>query len=239
MVVTTIVAWTVVVFLYLPERAAGDVQDVRHGCPKTASWTPWAAAPVEVYPKESAPDELVTELSSAGDAVRLLGQTDDSFVVFEAGTKAPSPVFRLSKADFALASVTLPEKDRKALCDGTTVNVTVREFAVLPAKESAPAGYVRFAVTNTGPEDTHEFVVFKTDLEPDALPTASDGSVDEEGEGVELIDEIEDIAVGDSPHLTVSLDAGSYVLICNIVEKEGDEKIVHYQQGMRMGFTVE
>jgi hypothetical protein len=50
-----------------------------------------------------------------------------------------------------------------------------------------------------GPEDTHEFVVFKTDLAADALPTASDGSVDEEGEGVELVDEIEDIAVGDTP----------------------------------------
>jgi hypothetical protein len=88
-------------------------------------------------------------------------------------------------------------------------------------------------------EDTHGFVVFKTDLEPDALPTAPVGSVDEEGEGVELIDEIEDIAVGDTPTLTVSLDAGSYVLICNIVEDEGDETIVHYQQGMRTGFTVE
>ena len=122
---------------------------------------------------------------------------------------------------------------------GTTVDVTVQEFAVLPAQDSAPAGDVTFSVTNEGPEDTHEFVVFKTDLAADALPTASDGSVDEEGEGVELIDEIEDIAVGDTPTLTVSLDAGSYVLICNIVEDEGDETIVHYQQGMRTGFTVE
>ena len=69
---------------------------------------------------------------------------------------------------------------------GTSVDVTLQEFAVLPAQESAPAGDVTFAVTNEGPEDTHEFVVFKTDLAPDALPTASDGSVDEEGEGVEL-----------------------------------------------------
>jgi uncharacterized cupredoxin-like copper-binding protein len=122
---------------------------------------------------------------------------------------------------------------------GSSVDVTVQEFAVLPAQDSAAAGDVTFNVTNEGPEDTHEFVVFKTDLAPDALPTASDGSVDEEGEGVELIDEIEDIAVGDTPTLTVSLDAGSYVLICNIVEDEGDETIVHYQQGMRTGFTVE
>src|SRR5262245_42348944 len=64
---------------------------------------------------------------------------------------------------------------------GTTVDVTVQEFAVVPATDSAPAGDVTFRVTNTGPEDTHEFVVFKTDLAPDALPTASDGSVDEEG----------------------------------------------------------
>jgi uncharacterized cupredoxin-like copper-binding protein len=122
---------------------------------------------------------------------------------------------------------------------GTSVEVTLQEFAVLPAAESASAGDVTFNVTNEGPEDVHEFVVFKTDLEPDALPTAPDGSVDEEGEGVELIDEIEDIAVGDAPTLTVSLDPGSYVFICNIVEDEDDETIVHYQQGMRTGFTVE
>jgi uncharacterized cupredoxin-like copper-binding protein len=123
--------------------------------------------------------------------------------------------------------------------DETTVDVTVQEFAVIPASTSAPAGDVTFDVTNEGPDDTHEFVVFKTDLAPEALPTAADGSVDEEGEGVELIDEIEDIAVGDTPTLTVSLDAGSYVFICNIVEEEGGETIAHYQQGMRVAFTVE
>jgi uncharacterized cupredoxin-like copper-binding protein len=123
--------------------------------------------------------------------------------------------------------------------DETTVDVTVQEFAVIPASTSAPAGDVTFDVTNEGPDDTHEFVVFKTDLAPDALPTAADGSVDEAGEGVELIDEIEDIAVGDTPTLTVTLDAGSYVFICNIVEEEGGETIAHYQQGMRVAFTVE
>jgi uncharacterized cupredoxin-like copper-binding protein len=127
-------------------------------------------------------------------------------------------------------------------CSGdeeTTVDVTVQEFAVIPAESSAPAGDVTFDVMNEGPDDVHEFVVFKTDLAPDALPTAADGSVDEEGEGVELIDEIEDIAVGDTPTLTVTLDAGSYVFICNIVEEEGGETIAHYQQGMRVAFTVE
>ena len=34
---------------------------------------------------------------------------------------------------------------------GTSVDVTLHEFAVLPAQESAPAGDVTFAVTNEGP----------------------------------------------------------------------------------------
>jgi uncharacterized cupredoxin-like copper-binding protein len=122
---------------------------------------------------------------------------------------------------------------------GGAIAITLQEFAVLPSPDSAPAGEVTFNVTNIGPEDVHEFVVFATDLAPDALPTAADGSVDETGAGVELIDEIEDIAVDASPTLTVTLDAGSYVLICNIVEEEGADTIVHYQQGMRVGFTAE
>jgi hypothetical protein len=123
---------------------------------------------------------------------------------------------------------------------GTTVAVTVQEFAVLPAQDSAPAGSVTFDVENTGPEDTHEFVVIKTDLAPDALPTAEDGSVDETGEGIdEVIGEIEDIAPGSTETLKTDLEAGSYVLIRNIVEEEGGDTLVHYALGMRTAFTVE
>jgi uncharacterized cupredoxin-like copper-binding protein len=115
------------------------------------------------------------------------------------------------------------------------VNVTLQEFSVIPDADSAPAGDVTFHVTNEGPEDAHEFVVIRTDLAPEELPTVEDGSVDEEGEGVTVVDEIEDIPVGESQDLQVSLDAGAYVLICNIVEE--DE--AHYAMGMRTAFTVE
>jgi uncharacterized cupredoxin-like copper-binding protein len=118
--------------------------------------------------------------------------------------------------------------------EGTTVNVTLQEFNVVPDADSGPAGEFTFDITNVGPEDTHEFVVFKTDLAPDNLPTTADGSVDETGEGVELIDEVEDVAVDTDESLTVDLDAGNYVFICNIVED--DE--VHYAEGMTTGFTV-
>lgn len=120
--------------------------------------------------------------------------------------------------------------------DGT-VQVTLQEFAIAAVPASVAAGSVTFETTNTGPEDVHEFVVFKTDLAPDALPTVADGSVDEEGEGLEVIDEIEDIAVDATPSLTVNLDAGNYVLVCNIYDEAEQES--HYQEGMRTAFTVE
>ena len=123
--------------------------------------------------------------------------------------------------------------------EASTVDITLQEFAVIPSPASASAGEITFNVTNEGPNDPHEFVVFQTDLSPEALPTSEDGSVNEAGEGVTLIDEIEDIAVGDAPTLTVSLDAGSYVFICNIVEEEEGALESHYQEGMRVGFTVE
>jgi uncharacterized cupredoxin-like copper-binding protein len=79
--------------------------------------------------------------------------------------------------------------------------------------------------------------VIKTDLAPDALPTDENGAVEEEGEGMEVIDEIEDIPVGETQTLTVDLDAGNYVLICNIFDEEEQE--AHYSMGMRTAFTVE
>jgi uncharacterized cupredoxin-like copper-binding protein len=119
---------------------------------------------------------------------------------------------------------------------GGPVQITLQEFAIASAPSSASAGSVSFDIENKGPDDAHEFVVFRTDLEPTELPTLANGSVDEEGEGLELVDEVEEIEPGDTGNLTVDLDAGNYVFICNIYDKE--EKEAHYQEGMRTGFTV-
>ncbi len=120
------------------------------------------------------------------------------------------------------------------------VAVTLQEFAVSADPASVPAGPVTFDVTNDGPDDVHEFVVISTDLGPTELPADKDGAVVEDGEGMEVVDEIEDIPVGESPTLSVDLDAGSYVLICNILQKEPDGTLEsHYSVGMRTGFTVE
>ena len=120
----------------------------------------------------------------------------------------------------------------------TTVGVTLQEFAVGTSTSSVAAGEVTFNATNDGPEDEHEMVVIKTDLAVDALPTTNDGSVDEEGEGVEAIGEIAEFPVGEAASGTYTLAAGSYVLICNIVQDEADGPESHYQEGMRTAFTV-
>jgi uncharacterized cupredoxin-like copper-binding protein len=120
--------------------------------------------------------------------------------------------------------------------DATTIDVTLQEWAVVAAETSVPAGEVTFAITNEGPEDVHEFVIFRTDLDVSELPTDENGVVDESGEGVEVVDEVEEIAVGASAELTVTLDAGSYALVCNIYSE--DESEAHYQMGMRTAFTA-
>ena len=113
--------------------------------------------------------------------------------------------------------------------DSGGVGTTLADYTVTLDADSAPAGDVTFDVQNDAAQE-HEFVVFKTDLAPDALPTDDKGAVDEEGEGVTHIDEIGSIPAGTSSSLTVKLDAGSYVVICNLPG--------HYQQGMHASFTV-
>ena len=120
----------------------------------------------------------------------------------------------------------------------TTVAVTLQEFSVTPAQGSAPAGQVTFQAKNTGPEDEHELVVLQTDLDPGDLPTKADGSVDEEGDGLEAVGEIEEFKPGTTQSKAFDLAAGSYVLICNVVEKDEGKTEAHYQLGMRTAFTV-
>jgi uncharacterized cupredoxin-like copper-binding protein len=120
---------------------------------------------------------------------------------------------------------------------GTDVAVTLQEWAVVPDTSSVPSGDVTFDVTNSGPEDEHEFVIIRTDLAPGDLPTDETGAVDESGAGIEVVDEVEEIPVGGTEELTVNLEPGTYVLICNIYS--ADENEAHYQMGMRTAFTVE
>lgn len=122
---------------------------------------------------------------------------------------------------------------------GSTVAVTLQEFSVIATPSSVPAGSVTFNTTNEGPDDVHEIVIIKTDLAMADIPTDKDGAMIEDAEGLDPIDEIEDLEVGDTQDLTVTLEAGSYILVCNIVQKEPDGSMeAHYKMGMFTEFTV-
>lgn len=110
-----------------------------------------------------------------------------------------------------------------------TVTVTVKEFAVTLDPATAAAGNLNFDVTNSGAV-VHEFVIIKTDLDPKALPLDASGTKLDET-NLQVIGELEDIAVGATAKGEFELAAGKYVLLCNI---EG-----HYAAGMTTGFVVE
>lgn len=110
---------------------------------------------------------------------------------------------------------------------GGTIQVTLKENGIALDKSTLNAGTVVFDVKNAGTV-IHEFVVIKTDLAPDKLPpsTGEPGQVLEDGS----VGEAEDIAVGASKQLSLKLEPGSYVLICNLVG--------HYAAGMHTGLVV-
>jgi hypothetical protein len=107
-----------------------------------------------------------------------------------------------------------------------------------PLRNPPPAGEVTFEVENARPADPHEFVVIRTNLAPEALPTDEDGAVDEEGEGIEVLGEIEEFPPCETQERTFDLDAGSYVFICNPVE-EGGRPRPTTSSGLRTAFTVD
>ena len=122
---------------------------------------------------------------------------------------------------------------------GEEVNVVISEFTVEPDPESVDAGEVTFVVDNQG-GDTHEFLVVDADS-ADALPVDDDGAFDEAAFGEDkVLDEVEDIESGATAELTLDLEAGTYLLLCNVVEEEESGEVEsHFMKGMHATFTVE
>jgi hypothetical protein len=120
---------------------------------------------------------------------------------------------------------------------GTPVNVLLEDFKVrfedFKVRQDAadvPAGTVRFRILNQGPT-SHELIVVRTDRAPDELPLQRDGlTVNEEGPGIDLLDEVEGLDIDDRQTLVLHLAPGRYVLYCNL---EG-----HYLGGMYAALTV-
>lgn len=104
----------------------------------------------------------------------------------------------------------------------------VHEWAVDVDAMTAKAGVVNFTITNDGTIG-HEFLVVKTEIADGKIPLAGD-HFEEPSDGIEVIDEIGEFPVGETNKLTVTLEPGTYQLVCNLP--------AHYGSGMHMVFKV-
>lgn len=110
---------------------------------------------------------------------------------------------------------------------GGSVAVKLSDNAISLDQSSLNAGKVLFRITNAGSIE-HEFAVLKTVLGADKLPANPDkpGKVKEDGN----VGEVEGVAVKETKDLSLDLQPGQYVLICNLPD--------HYGLGMHVAFTV-
>ncbi len=138
----------------------------------------------------------------------------------------------------ALTTIGCSDDEGSSGTSATTVNLALREFAIAATPNTVKAGAVKFVATNTG-EDVHEVVFVKTDLAIAQLPKNTDGTFNEDGQGVAVIDEIEDVDPGKSVEKTLTLAAGHHVLVCNVVQQEDAGQESHFHEGMLTDLTVQ
>jgi uncharacterized cupredoxin-like copper-binding protein len=105
-----------------------------------------------------------------------------------------------------------------AASSATRVNVTEREYEGRASEGRAPAGKVKFVVTNKGDLE-HEPEVVKWGRDPGELPMKKNNAA--------LDDDLE---MGETKSFTVKLKRGKYVLLCN--------EAGHYELGQYRGFRV-
>ncbi len=85
------------------------------------------------------------------------------------------------------------------------------------------AGKVDLTIANNGTVQ-HELLIFKSNRDPAAYPTDPAGNIKEEGAGVSLVSDGDNIDPGGSQTRAVDLTPGKYLFVCNIPG--------HFTQGM-------
>jgi uncharacterized cupredoxin-like copper-binding protein len=115
----------------------------------------------------------------------------------------------------------------EALPADVNVIVDMKEYTITLNTPTVKAGIVKFGIRNVGTM-VHDFNLIKTDLAPDKLPIDI-ASAKAKTDG--LVKQMINIAQGRVTTLDAQLDAGHYVIICNVAG--------HYQLGMRAELTVQ
>ena len=106
------------------------------------------------------------------------------------------------------------------------IATTLTDFAIKTAETEAAAGAVEFDLVNDGPSD-HSFILVRTDRADDDLPVV-DHVVDPSQ--LDVVAEVERIEFEAEHALAVDLEAGNYVMFCNLPG--------HYESDMHAAFAV-
>jgi plastocyanin len=104
------------------------------------------------------------------------------------------------------------------------ISVELTEWRVVVPSSTPQAGSLTFVVKNTGAV-AHDLAILKTDLPADKIPQAN-GKAQED----DKVAGTAELNPGQSAHLTVTLEPGNYVFICN--------ELGHYALGMHTAVKV-
>ncbi len=133
---------------------------------------------------------------------------------------------------------------------GEGITATLAEWRIDLSSALAPTGRVSFSITNRGAAP-HEFLIIRTDMSAGDLPV-KDNMIDVAAMGGPMgtamnmpgmspstgmahpagtVGVVDELAAGATALLAVDLTPGHYVVVCDLP--------AHYQQGMRVDFTVQ
>lgn len=126
----------------------------------------------------------------------------------------------------AAADTSSTEAGAKATIVKVTLGTKAKEFVLIPAVRTIPAGRVTFVVRNGGTVE-HELVVLRTKIAAGKLPMRPGGKQAKEPGA---LGEIEEFKPGLTKRLTLTLKPGRHVLLCNVPG--------HYMAGQYSNFIV-
>lgn len=153
------------------------------------------------------------------------------------GAEAQPPVQPTpTESETVTAVPTEPEPTEEATTEAPlvpstdgNVDLVMRDYWFELSHSGSELATVTFAIDNQG-KVSHEVIVVRTDLPSDELPLDAKSNVDEEAEGLEVVERLEGVEYQSSQVWSVDLEPGRYVLVCNLP--------AHYRRGMSVEFDV-
>jgi hypothetical protein len=133
-----------------------------------------------------------------------------------------------SAAESVLPSISPVASPMAVLAKVVAPTISLYEWKVIVA-DTIKAGPSTFTISNFGTMP-HELLIFRSDLPPAAYPKDKSGDIVEDGPGVDLVSDGENIDPTAAQVRTVNLNPGTYLFVCNIPG--------HFKQGMYQVVTV-